>query len=176
MVANGLGKTCGPGIPWSTASLKPMSGKDCTGYAFSPSICCWPLLEGGYCAMRVHAWPVQNWCPQIDSLLRVTSCFKSPTLIWVSNLIFKCSLLHGCNTKFSGCVNDDYIQLDQNSDRVAKGNTHGEWRKRGKDQYFSARKHQYYRKRSDLSDLLIRNTITRRSFCSLLWTKKYAAG
>lgn len=46
-----------------------------------------------------------------------------------------------------------------------------------KNQYLSARNHQYYRKKSDFSDPLIRNTITQRSFCSLLWKeRKYIDG
>lgn len=86
--------------------------------------------------------PVQQPCPQISCLLRVTGCFKWSKLIWASNLFFKCSMFHDCNTQFSGCVNDDYIQWGQNSKESSKRNTGGEWRMCGKNQYFAARKHQ----------------------------------
>lgn len=60
--------------------------------------------------------------------LRVTGCFKWSKWIWDSNLIFKCSVFHDCNTQFSGCVNDDYIHSGQSSKKGSKKNTHGEWR------------------------------------------------
>lgn len=91
--------------------------------------------------------PVQKWCPQISCLLRVTSCFKWSKLIWASNSIFKCSLFHDCNTYFSGCVNDDYIQLGQNSKKSSKRKYPWRVEKAWKKSILTARKHQYYRKK-----------------------------